>query len=336
MKPRNEGHSAPLSRRRFLTITAAAASLPALPVLAAKPPKKVTWEGRALGAHAKITLHTDDAAHAGATIQAMMVGVRRLEHYFSLFDKSSLINRLNQNGVLENPPREFFDLISEALRVAHLSGGRFDPTVQPLFTAYKSCAEERVPHPWSGDPRVARARKLVGWENVEMNARRVVFARPGMALTLNGIAQGYVTDRATDLLKDAGYSQTLVNFGEYSAQAPAPGRDGWRIALGQGQNRPVWSIKNSALAASERIGYFFDNARAVHHLLDPKSGQSANHWREIYVNAPSAMMADAASTALFATAPADISRVFNALDITRAYLVRSDGRPLDLIRSVAH
>ena len=39
----------------------------------------------------------------------------------------------------------------------------------------------------------------------------------GAAITLNGIAQGYATDRVVDVLRARGLSTTLVNMGEIRA-----------------------------------------------------------------------------------------------------------------------
>ena len=36
-----------------------------------------------------------------------------------------------------------------------------------------------------------------------------------MSITLNGIAQGYITDKVTEILANFGISNTLVNMGEY-------------------------------------------------------------------------------------------------------------------------
>ena len=41
-----------------------------------------------------------------------------------------------------------------------------------------------------------------------------------MAITLNGIAQGYITDKVGDLLRAAGFEHVLVNMGEQLAIGP--------------------------------------------------------------------------------------------------------------------
>ena len=51
---------------------------------------------------------------------------------------------------------------------------------------------------------------------------KVRFALPGMAITLNGIAQGYITDRIATLLQDAGMGDVLLDIGEVRALGRHP------------------------------------------------------------------------------------------------------------------
>ena len=348
----SKGSSSPINRRRCLGILASCA---ATPLMAGVPGianalgglKKITWSGLALGANAHITLYTDDEYRARETLKKMLVEIKRLEQYFSLFLERSLIKDLNARGVLNNPPIEFYRLLAQALEISEQSGGRFDPSVQPLFMAFKACARDRAGfafgRPYEIDERIIEARTLIGWRHIECSRERISFARPGMAITLNGIAQGYITDRATEILKAAGFCQTLVNFGEYNALASPPGQDGWRIQLGEQSDsaakinpaenksienspgRPVWTLKDGAIAASDKSGYVFDEKLALHHMLDPQSGTSAGHWREVYVAAPNATLADGASTALFATPLSEVDALARKLKLTRVLLIDRDG-----------
>ena len=45
-----------------------------------------------------------------------------------------------------------------------------------------------------------------------------------MAITLNGIAQGFITDRIADLLRNEGFEQAVVDLGEW--------RDAWESSGG--------------------------------------------------------------------------------------------------------
>lgn len=116
------------TRRRFLLIAAAA--------VAASPGEAeavTTWRGVALGADAAISLRGDRRAAAAALEEAR----RRLgaiERRFSLYRADSLVSRLNRGERPALPP-EAVALLSLCDRLHRATGGRFDPTVQPLWRA---------------------------------------------------------------------------------------------------------------------------------------------------------------------------------------------------------
>ena len=57
----------------------------------------------------------------------------------------------------------------------------------------------------------------MGRSGLRVSEERVALVRRGAAITLNGIAQGYATDRVVDVLRARGLSTTLVNMGEIRA-----------------------------------------------------------------------------------------------------------------------
>ena len=120
-----------------------------------------------------------------------------------------------------------------------------------------------------------------------------------MALTFNGIAQGYITDRVAELLRGEGLHDVLLNLGEIRA---LPGRS-WRIGIA-GANQTI-GLSDAAIAQSAGRGTAFTTDGRWHHLIDPKTGQSARGLTSVTITAPTATEADALSTALFVTPPAD-------------------------------
>ena len=52
-----------------------------------------------------------------------------------------------------------------------------------------------------------------------------------MALTLNSGAQGYITDRVTEVLRAQGFERMLVDMGEPRALAAKPDGTAWRIGI---------------------------------------------------------------------------------------------------------
>ncbi|MCQ0093156.1 FAD:protein FMN transferase [Roseovarius sp. M141] len=272
------------NRRRFLAISAAAIALPG--ALSAQPVH--TWQGTALGARATLRLAHPDAAAISARVAAE---ISRLEDVFSLYRADSALSQLNRTGKLLAPPFELLECLSMAGTVHTASGGRFDPTIQPLWAIY---AEASALGQMPNNSDLTRARALTGWNRVTLDPSGISMA-PGMALTLNGIAQGYIADRVATLLAAEGLTNILIDTGEFRALGGHPNGGAWPVKLAAGGKVPLAA---RALATSAPLGTTFDEGAQVGHILDPVTGAPTRaSWREITVSAPSAALADALSTA---------------------------------------
>lgn len=324
-------------RRRFIQIAAAAAGLPLLGLardgLADVPLHR--WEGSALGARASLALAHPDREEATRLIEGCVAEIERLEAIFSLYRPDSALSRLNRDGELEAPPLELALLLEESVRFSRLSDGAFDVTVQPLWRLYADHFAAAGADP-AGPPAtaVAAARALVGWQGVEADAGGIRLARPGMAVTLNGIAQGFVTDRVVDRLRAAGLTQVLADLGEIKALGTRPNGRPWRAGLADPQHpgeitREV-PLTDMALATSAASGTLFEPTGRFHHLLDPATGASASRYLSVSVTSPSATTADALSTTLSIVAPERAAAILAAAGPARAWLTDREGRMAEL------
>jgi len=282
------------TRRRVLRLAAACVALPALasPGLAARR----TWRGTALGADAEIVLEGGDETDARAAIRSVQSEIERLEAVFSLYRHDSALSRLNRTGRLVAPPHDLVACLSLAGDIHRLTRGYFDPTVQPLFEAAATWfATEHRPPP----DGFAAARALIGFDRVRFDTAEVVLP-PGGRLTLNGIAQGWITDRAAELLASHGYACVFADVGEVRAMGPSAAGP-WRVGLAGGGHI---DLTRGALAVSAPDGLRFRGG-PLHHLFDPLAGRSADLWQRVVAVAPTAAEADALATGL-AAAPASI------------------------------
>ncbi|WP_445502398.1 FAD:protein FMN transferase [Microvirga sp. G4-2] len=321
-----------LSRRRFIGITAAAAGLSLLPLgRAAKAAAElVEWQGQAMGAVASLRIHHHDRAAAERLIERSVTEVRRLEQIFSLYREDSALCTLNRTGMLVAPPTEFVELLSESRRFADLTGGAFDPTVQALWSLYRNHfaspgADLRGP----SESSIQAALERVGFDEVLFDRNRIVLGRPGMALTLNGIAQGYATDRVVNLLRQEGIGNSLVDMGESRAVGSRPDGTPWRIGIAD-PDQPerigeTWEAADQAVATSGSYGFRFDPAGRFNHLFDPRSGTSAHLHKSVTVATPTATVADALSTAFSLLSTAEISNVLRRIGMGRVSLITGAG-----------
>jgi len=320
-----------ISRRRFITVAGASAALAGFGfgVRPAHDAPLVAWRGYALGAEATIMLHHESPVAARRLIESCRAEIRRLESHFSLYDPESSLCRLNATGRLDDPSPDFLRLLADCRRFHEATDGAFDPSVQPIWTVYAT--HFRTGNSADGPPptALAAAHRLVGFGAVGFGSASVTFGHPGMALTFNGIAQGYITDRVADLLRDSGITDTLVSLGETRVLGRHPtGRD-WRIALDDGDDAPTLSLANAAVATSAGAASPFEPSGRHHHLFDPTMGRSTTPCRSVSVVAARATTADATSTALAVLPTARAADVLKATGARRALITRTDGRRLD-------
>ncbi|MBT3401965.1 MAG: FAD:protein FMN transferase [Rhodospirillaceae bacterium] len=275
-----------VARRRFFRVLAGAAALPLVGAAAARAsgPPRLHWQGRALGAESRMTFEDGDRNRVRRALALCLDEIARLEAIFSLHRPNSELVRLNALGRLDRPSLDLRSVLAEAERVVSASAGAFDPTVQPLWR--KQAAGPAV----SRDP--IPTRDTIGWVHVAHGARTIAFGRPGMALTLNGIAQGLVADRIADLLRDMGFERVLVELGETVGLAPE--NDPWRIGLPGGARL---ALADGGIATSAPRVELPGIADPVAHLIDPETGRPTDAVRAATAWAPRAMTADALSTA---------------------------------------
>lgn len=290
------GEMSKISRRRTLFVGAALLGS-ALASRAFAGPPVARWTGTALGAHATIEIVGLAEDEAAPLFRSIWHEVERLEAMFSLYRADSSISVLNREGVLREPSPEFLELMTIANVVHHRTGGLFDPTVQPLFAVYAEHFSRGVSTlpAWEA---VSTALDLVGLDKVIVDADAIRLTRPGMGITLNGIAQGYVTDRVAELLRNAGLSNVLVDMGEIRAVGRGETGEGWRIGVrGDGDIVRRLTISEGAVATSMMMGTVIDERAKVGHILHPRLGLATAYNPLVTVVHESAAVADALSTA---------------------------------------
>ncbi|MDF2368985.1 FAD:protein FMN transferase [Sneathiella sp.] len=295
-----------VTRRRFMIMASALGALPAMPVAAFAlngGMQSVNWTGAALGAEASIRLFHHDPEWARRQLDRCQQEINRLESLFSLYRPNSEICRLNADGHLDNPDIEFLNLLSLAKSFSQQTNGLFDVTVQPLWKLYVDhFSREHADPAGPSSSEITAVLGTVGSSKINLTAGRIGFEKPGMAITLNGVAQGYITDRIAVLLKSAGFDNVLVSLGENYALGGKPDGNPWRVGILSPEDGKTIAttvdLANKALATSGGHGSPFTSHSTANHLLNPLTGRYAEFKRSVSVTSPSATLADMASTAL--------------------------------------
>ncbi|NVO25356.1 FAD:protein FMN transferase [Donghicola mangrovi] len=259
-----------MNRRRFLALSACALATPA----GAAP---LRWTTRAMGAEVSVTLTGLDAARARRVWRRVARALARIEAAASLHRASDLV-RLNRTGVLVNPGRVLRDLVALSDRVHQATGGAFSPCVQSYWADSKNI--------------------VTGWELADLSVGNFCLP-PGMALTFNGVAQGYAADQLAEIVRAEGLTDVLIDAGEIMALGAHP----VGIAAADGTVLKRLALQDRALATSSPWATLLADGRP--HILHPE--RSVLH-DTVSVSAPSAALADALSTAFCLMTQAEIDR----------------------------
>ncbi len=261
---------------------------------------RVTRSGWALGAPVKLTVFHPDAGQAESALEAAFAELEQVEHVMSLYRPDSQVCRLNASGHLADPHPWLVEVLRAAADLSRRTGGVFDITVQPLMRLYlDAAAAGRLPT----DAEIAAARAKVDWRRVELADGQVRLRGNGTAITLNGIAQGFAADAVGRVLAAHGIASALIDTGEIGTLGAPARRDDWSIGI-QHPRQPgdflgVARLNGRCLATSGDYETRFAEDFTQHHLLDPRTGRSPGELASVSIAAPTALQADALSTAAF-------------------------------------
>ncbi|ROV56255.1 FAD:protein FMN transferase [Neisseria chenwenguii] len=332
----------PLTRRRFLAVSALTATGIAVPFALTRkkdapvPSEKTAaagepfiWRGIALGSGAELRIYHPDRRFTETLAQKALIEVLRLEKIFSLYRDDSAISRLNREGRLNSPPADLLAVLSLSRKIHRATKGAFDPSIQPLWNLY---ADYFRRHPKAetlpSEADMKKALRLVGFDKVRFDDAAVSFAEKGMSLSLNGIAQGYITDKIVELLRKNGIRRALADMGEI--RGLDDGKVGtWRVGIKNPQDESqvllTVPLQNQAFATSGGYGTTMDEAGKFTHLFDPRTGLATPRYRSISVMAATAAVADAFSTAFSVMPKTDIRTAAEGED-AKVWLVDGENK----------
>ena len=291
-------------RRQILALFCSTVALSQWPLVSLANSNEVElleWRGIALGADAQLKIYHEDKHEARHLLQAILKEVQRQERLFSLYRDDSVISHLNNEGEVSGFSHDFYWLMSLADEHVRLTHGVFDPTVQILWETYRDyLIENPQASPEELKARITEVRHLLGWDGIQLTPNRIRLAKPGQRITLNGIAQGFITDRVTDLMQQRGVDHALINMGEIRGLLPL-GKAPWSLGIADpldaSQILKTLELGNQAMATSSSRGTYLSYEKSINHIFDPATSQSDERYLSVTVIAPTATQADALATA---------------------------------------
>ena len=241
----------------------------------------------------------------------------KIEECCTRFEAGSEVMRLaTRVGVRVPVSTILFEAVQFALAVAEETDGAFDPTVGYAMESLGFNREHRtgqtIRTPLHSNFRVS-------YRDVRLDAegQTITLLRP-LILDLGAVAKGLAVDLAARELQS--FEDFAINAGgDLYLGGCGPSGEPWSIGIRHPRrdNELIDSIRvsNRAVCTS---GDYEKRAAANeqdHHILDPRTGSSANAVASVTVIAPTAMLADALATAAFVLGPSDGIQLFHRLGV---------------------
>jgi len=293
---------------------------------------KVSRSHPEMGTLTSITVLNDSKDQAYEAIDLAFEEIARLAKLMSRYDHDTPVSQLNRDGHLNGVPPELYFVLSESMRYHEISNSRFDITVKPLLDMYARLFQS------SGgisghEEKMHDLLNLVDARLIVMNESSIAFRKHGMGITLDGIAKGYIVDKAIGVLQRRGIKHALINAGgDIRALGDKGDNKPWKIAiedpLKKNDYPDIIAIKNSSVATSGNYEVFFDREKVLHHIVNPETGLSPLMNASLSVQAPTAMEADALSTTLFTLNPIEAMTLIQSLPLCEALVVTRNNRKI--------
>lgn len=243
-----------------------------------------------------ITVYGQSQSKAETVIEEAVQMCTDYENLLSRTVKGSDVDKINRAGC---KPVEVSDdtvaVIKKGIEFGQMSSGAFDITIGAVSSLW-DFDEGVLPE----DSEIQSALKTVDYKQITIEGNNVALGIEGAMLDLGGIAKGYIADRVTELLRDNGVEQAIINLG------------GNVVTIGEKEDNVPWVVgierpysdRTAIIGALEVTDEtvttsgvyercFEKGGKLYHHVLDPKTGYPMETANEaVTVQGPAGMSAE--------------------------------------------
>lgn len=277
--------------------------------------------------------YDDQLAHTRSTeqhIADIVNEMKRLDSAMSPYIESSELSLVNRQAGKQEVviTEELFSLLQVAQKLSKLSKGAFDITYASLGYRYDYRNKIRP-----DSQVISESLASINYQSIQLDSTKltVKFTNPNVKIDLGGIAKGYAIKRCIDLLKNKGIEHALMSAG------------GDTLLLGDRRGRP-WMVgikhpreddknvvhlplNDEAISTSgDYERFFIEDGIRYHHIINPKTGDSAREVVSVSVIGSDATIVDALSTTAFVKGLGDGMKLINSLKGYEAIIIDNKHR----------
>ncbi len=316
--------------RALNTVFAVIGSLLLLPAAA-----HAEWISRSesiMGTRCSVELWSDDRAKGEAAITSVFDDMKRIDRLMSTWKEDTEISLVNREAS-RHPVKiseELFRLLQVSVEYSELTNGAFDITYASVGYLYDF---KKGVHP--DQKAIDAALPGINWRKMVLDPKEhtVFFQRPGMRIDLGGIAKGHSVDMGIEILKKLGITRAMVNAGgDTRIIGDRFGRP-WVVGIRDPDHEDKFFLRIPLTDASFSTSgdyerYFIEDGKRFHHIIDPKTGDSARKVRSVTIISTSATRTDALTKSVFIMGAEEGIGFIDTLPDVDAVAVTPDGRVL--------
>ncbi len=283
-----------------------------------------------MGTRCSVELWSDDKARGQAAIASVFADMHRIDRLMSTWKEDTEISLVNREGS-KHPVKvseELFRLLQQSVKYSELTHGAFDITYASVGYLYDF---KKGVHP--DQKAIDAALPGINWRHMVLDEKEMTvhFTRPGMRIDLGGIAKGHSVDKGIELLQKQGITRAMVNAGGDTRIIGDRFGKPWVIGIRDPDQEnkmflrmPLTDTAFSTSGDYER--YFDEDGKRFHHIIDPKTGDSARKVRSVTVISGTATRTDALTKSVFIMGAEEGIEFINTLPDVDAVAVSPDGK----------
>lgn len=253
--------------------------------------------------------------------------------YFSNYDSTSLISRINRNET--DTLNEILEkLLNESFKINYITDGAFDITVAPLANLWNfgwKKSEQIVPD----SAKIDSVLKYVGMNKISIKNHRLIKENENTTIIVNAIAQGLSSDFIADYFNSLGITNYLVEIGGevFCKGVNSSGKE-WNVGIEKpinndleiNESKLIVKLSNKSICTSGNYRKFVEfEGKKYGHELDPKTGYPAkNSLLSVSVISNSAMYSDAMATAFMVLGLEKSMKITDSIPELEACFIYSD------------
>jgi FAD:protein FMN transferase len=268
-------------------------------------------EDRTMGTTYHVKVVADSVAGLKEKIDRRLDEIDRSMSVYREDSEISRFNRFRDVNVDFPISQDFWNVMKVAARVYALSEGAWDGTVSPLVDLWGFGRSKAQMKP--SMERIKAALADVGFDKVVVSDHKTLMKRTAGVNLVLGLTHGYGVEQVSELLRQAGYRNYLVEIGgEIVAVGTREDGRPWRIGIGSPRGSEDTDAVYGTITLRDRAvstggdyhNFFTQDGVRYSHVIDPKSGYPvSNGVVSATIIADDCTLADGLGTAVMVMGP---------------------------------